>query len=137
MNVEAPPPPKGLTVPVIVTGGVAAAALVTGVVFAIVATGKHSDYNNGDLSGVPASERQSKIDALNQTALDGEHAAFYADLAFGTAALFGITAAALYFIHDEAPAQPKTTATAQPKIQWMAAPSVTPQGGGVSALVKF
>jgi len=106
-----------------ITGGVAALSLVVGTGFAIDATIKHGSY-------------KSNPDA--DKAASGERSAVVADILFGTTALFGITAAALYFIRDDAPEPQAATAPAKsPKVRWTAAPAVMHQGGGVSAVVQF
>lgn len=122
-DVPAPRAERRLTAPVIVTGVIAGLALANGIVFAIDATGKHSDY---------------KAQPDHQVGLSGERSAFIADVSFGMAALFGITAAALYFIVDD-PAPPAKGAQAPraPRAKWVAGPTALPKGGGFSATLRF
>lgn len=88
----APPVVRSVTAPVIVSGAIAGVELASGVVFAIMAASKHSEY-------------QDEPD--NDVANTGERNAFIADVSFGVAALFGLTALALYMLPDEAsPAEP-------------------------------
>ena len=125
-------PRQRWTTPVIVTGAAAAACVISGVAFGIDAISKHSSYSSS-----PAGD----------TGNAGERSAFYADLSLGAAALFGITAAALYFIADDEPAasaNPGATAKVaaaterrSQRMRWVAAPAVLPRGGGVSAAVQF
>ena len=87
----APPPPaqpvhRRVTTPVLVAGGIGIVGLATGTVFGILATADNSKY---------------KSTPDNDTALSGEKKAFVADVAFGVAALFGLTAIALYILPDE------------------------------------
>lgn len=100
----APPPPpveRHVTKPVIAAGAISAAGLASGVIFGILAAGKNSSY---------------KKMANNQDALDGERNAFISDVSFGVAALFGLTAIALYFLPDEpSPPTDATPAAAPPK----------------------
>jgi hypothetical protein len=90
----APPPPvqRRVTTPVVVSGAIGAAGLGTGIIFGILAAGKNQSY---------------KKTPDNQVALDGERNAFISDVAFGVAALFGLTAIALYMLPDEP--QPSAT----------------------------
>ena len=84
-----------------------------------------------------ASKKSSYSDHPNgEVALAGERSALLADLSFAATALFGITAAALYFIRDEEPSK-GASASGRSRPQWVAAPTVLPQGGGVSAAVRF
>jgi hypothetical protein len=85
----APPPPpvvRKVTTPIVVSGILSGIALGTGVFFAIDAVGKHSDY-------------EQKPD--HKVGVAGERSAFIADVSFGIAALFGLTALAMYFLPDE------------------------------------
>lgn len=103
----APPPPpveRRVTTPIIVAGALSGAGIASGVIFGILAAGKNSTYKSG--SGT--------VDERNQTALDGERNAFISDISFGVAALFGITAIALYLLPDE---PPPTDPAAAPKAQ--------------------
>lgn len=97
----APPPPpvqRRVTTPVIAAGAISGAALASGVVFGILAAGKNSSYKKAP---------------TNEDALDGERNAFISDVSFGVAALFGLTAIALYFLPDE-PAPESAPAPAAP-----------------------
>lgn len=99
----APPPPpvqRRVTTPVVVAGAIGGAGLVSGVVFGVLAAGKNSSY---------------KKQANNDDALDGERNAFIADISFGVAALFGLTAIALYMLPDEPPPTDSAPAPAAAK----------------------
>lgn len=92
-----------MTTPVIVSGIVAAGALVTGVIFAVDATIEHGNY----------SDRPS-----HAVGLSGERSSFIADVSFGVAALFGLTALGLYLLPDE-PSAPTPPAKAARARGWM------------------
>lgn len=99
----APPPPpvqRRVTTPVIAAGALSVAGLGSGVVFGILAAGKNGNYKKAP---------------TNDDALDGERSAFIADVSFGVAALFGLTAIALYMLPDEPPPDAGSTPTAPPK----------------------
>lgn len=88
-----PPPPveKKITTPIIVAGALGGAALINGAVFAIMALGEKSSYD----------------DAPNhKVGIAGERNAFIADVSFALGALFGLTAVAMYFLPDEPAPQP-------------------------------
>ncbi len=104
----APPVQRRVTTPVIVAGAIGGVGLVSGVVFSILAAGDNSSY---------------KSTPNHEVALSGERSAFIADVSFGVAALFGLTAIALYFLPDEpSPAGPAaTTPAAKTRTQWMSA----------------
>lgn len=126
-NEPAPPPARGrrFTAPVIVSAVIAGLALTSGVIFAIDATSKNSEY---------------KSNPNHRVGVEGERSAFIADVSFGMAALFGITATALYLIVDEAPpaaAPRKPTALPKKNPKWIAAPTALPNGGGFSAFMRF
>jgi hypothetical protein len=98
----APPPPpvqRRVTRPVVAAGIISLVGLAGGVTFGILAAGKNSAY---------------KKSPSNDDALDGERSAFIADVSFGVAALFGLTAIALYMLPDEPP-PPDTAPAAPPK----------------------
>lgn len=82
----APPIERRITAPIIVSGALAGAALVNGVVFAVMAAGDKSSYDK-------------KPD--HQVGVSGERNSFIADVSFSVAALFGLTAIAMYFLPDE------------------------------------
>jgi hypothetical protein len=97
----APPPPpvqRHVTTPVIVAGALSGAGLASGIIFGVMAAGKNSSY---------------KKTPNNDDALDGERSAFISDISFGVAALFGLTAIALYLLPDE-PSPGATDTTAPP-----------------------
>lgn len=106
-----------------VTGGAAAATLITGVIFAIVASGKKSSYSDkpdGDVAN------------------SGENAAYLADYMFGATVLLGVTSAALFFLQDDgAKSGPAVSTTPAPRVRATAAPMLLPQGGGMSARLTF
>jgi hypothetical protein len=89
-RVRPAPPPlpvvRKVTTPIVVSGILSGIALGTGVFFAIDAAGKHSEY-------------EQKPD--HKVGVAGERSAFIADVSFGIAALFGLTALAMYFLPDE------------------------------------
>jgi hypothetical protein len=102
----APPPPpveRHVTKPVIVAGAISAAGLASGIVFGVLAAGKNSSY---------------KKTPNNDDALAGERSAFISDVSFGVAALFGLTAIALYMLPDEPPPTDSAPA-APPKASWL------------------
>ena len=105
----APPVQRRVTTPVIAAGAIGGAGLATGIVFGILAVGDNSKYKK-----TPDSE----------VALSGERNAFISDVGFGVAALFGLTAIALYMLPDEPPppdAAPKADApkTGKTTRQWI------------------
>jgi hypothetical protein len=95
-----------------------------------LALGDKSDYNKNPTS--------SKAD-------DGENHALIADMAFFVAVTLGVTSAVLFLTKDDAPtttgANGAATRTAQaPKKKTYTitpAPIVTPNGGGIGAVVRF
>lgn len=88
----APPVVRTVTTPVVVSGVIAGLGVASGIVFAIFAAGDHGKYVD-------------KPD--HDVALSGERNAFIADVSFGVAALFGLTALALYMLPDEpSPTEP-------------------------------
>lgn len=98
---KSPPVKKHITTPIIVAGGISVVGLATGTLFGVLAASDHSKYTTTP---------------NNDTALSGEKKAFVADVSFGIAALFGLTAIALYMLPDEpdpntAPAAKTTTRT--------------------------
>ncbi|MBX3231690.1 MAG: hypothetical protein KIT84_23310 [Labilithrix sp.] len=98
----APPPPpveRKITTPIIVSGALSGAALVSGVVFGIMAAGDNSSY---------------KQTPNNDVALAGEQKAFISDVSFGVSVLFGFAALALYLLPDE-PTPEAPPAAAPPK----------------------
>lgn len=105
----APPPApvvRRVTTPILVSGIVAGAALVNGVIFGIDATLEHSNY-----------EKQPN----HAVGLAGERSSFIADVSFGVAALFGLTALALYMLPDEPPPANEPAKAAQPaRVNWFA-----------------
>jgi hypothetical protein len=116
---ETPPPPpteskikaappaapveRRVTKPVVAAGIISAVGLAGGIVFGVLAAGKNSSY---------------KKSPNNQDALDGERNAFISDVSFGVAALFGLTAIALYMLPDEPPPTDSAPA-APPKTSWL------------------
>lgn len=94
-----PPPPvhRHITTPILVSGGISLVGLAGGTVFGILAASDHSKYTS---------------QPNNDVALSGEKKAFIADVSFGVAALFGLTAIALYLLPDEP--DPTTAAAAKP-----------------------
>jgi hypothetical protein len=103
-HVRPPSPPAPVvhrvTAPVVVSGLISGAALATGIVFSVVAMGKHDSYVKKPDSDV---------------ALAGEQASFMADISFGMAALFGLAAIALYVLPDEQ-STPHATNSAPPTV---------------------
>ncbi len=106
----APPPPpveRHVTKPIVAAGVISGAALASGIIFGILAAGKNSKYKSG----------AGTVDDRNQIALDGERNAFISDISFGVAALFGLTAIALYLLPDEPPPPDASAPAAPPKAQ--------------------
>jgi hypothetical protein len=105
-KIKAAPPPapveRRVTKPVVAAGIISAAGLASGIVFGVLAAGKNSSY---------------KKSPNNDDALDGERSAFISDVSFGVAALFGLTAIALYMLPDEPP--PPTDSAPPPKASWL------------------
>jgi len=87
---------RRLTVPVLATGGVAAAAAIAGGVMGGLALSAHSDFN----ASHAGNDRASAYDRGGAMALG-------ADIAFGTAVVAGVVAVVLYFtqtpVADPAP----------------------------------
>jgi hypothetical protein len=88
----APPAEKKITTPIIVAGALGGAALINGTVFAIMALGDKSSYDETP---------------NHKVGISGERNSFIADVSFALGALFGLTAVAMYFLPDE-PAPPPT-----------------------------
>lgn len=85
----APPPPKAerkVTGAVIAAGVLSVTALASGIVFTLLAAGKHSEYTD-------------KPD--HKVAVEGERNVFVADVSFGLAGLFGLAAIGLYLLPDD------------------------------------
>lgn len=117
-----PPPPdldddeeETLSAGVWVAAGISGAALVGGTVLGFLALSEQSDYDM-----MPTEE----------TADRGERLALFADVAFGAAAIAGITAIVLYLTDSGTEAEDDTPDVA-------VAPAVGPTGGSVSARVQF
>jgi len=129
----APPPPpaaetKGSsTVPALITGGLAVAALGLGTVFGVMALQDKSDFDKTPTS--------SKAD-------DGENHALIADMAFGVAVTLGVTSAVLFFTSGSessptAKAAMPVRAAKPAKLPLSVTPIVTPHGGGAGATLRF
>jgi hypothetical protein len=82
----APPAEKKITTPIIVAGALGGVAVINGAVFAIMALGDKSSYDD-------------KPD--HKVGISGERNSFIADVSFAVGALFGLTAVAMYFLPDE------------------------------------
>jgi hypothetical protein len=109
--------PEGLSPGVWVAAGVAGAALVGGTVLGFLALSEQSDFDSA-----PSKESADR----------GERLALFADVAFGVAAIAGITAIVLYVTgdaggDDESPDVASLDVT----------PVVSHDGGGLSAQVRF
>jgi hypothetical protein len=85
-------------VPIIVSAAISGAAIVSGVIFTASAASSHSSYVS---------------QPNNDVALSGERSVFIADISYGVAALFGLTALALYFFPDDEEPAPASTAPAK------------------------
>jgi hypothetical protein len=81
-----PPVVRKVTVPVVVSGIIAAAGLASGIVFTVSAASQYSSY-------------KAKPD--HEVGLTGERAMFIADVSYAIAALFGLTSLGLYLLPDE------------------------------------
>jgi len=124
-----PPPPEPRSMlPAYITGGLAIAAAGVGAVFGVIALGDKSDFDKNPTS--------SKAD-------DGENHALIADMAFFVAVTLGVTSAVLFLTRDDAPAtgsaaKPKVGQAKKPKgVTVTPTPIVTPQGGGLGAVIRF
>jgi len=122
-----PPPETHSKAPAYITGGLAIAAAGVGTVFGILALGNKSDYNKNPTTA---------------TADSGENHALISDMSFFVAVTLGVTSAVLFLTKDDTPA-PAATATAAHKpvakksFTVTPTPIITPNGGGVGALIQF
>ena len=118
----APSPPdlddegeQTLSAGVWVAAGISGAALVGGTVLGFLALSEQSDFDM-----MPSEEAADR----------GERLALFADVAFGAAAIAGITAIVLYLTDSGVEAEDDTPDVA-------VSPAVGPTGGSVSARVQF
>lgn len=108
---------QGLSAGVWVAAGVSGAALVGGTVLGFLALSEQSDFDM-----MPTEDSADR----------GERLALFADVAFGVAAIAGVTAVVLYLTdgreaEDDAPDVASVEVT----------PVVSPEGGGMTAQVRF
>lgn len=108
--------PSGTSkLPAYITLGLAGAGAVVGTIFGIKALGSNSDFED-----TPTAELADQA----------ERDALIADMAFGVAVTFGITGAVLLWTSSD---EPSETA----RSTWIAAPFVSPSGGGAAARMTF
>jgi tetratricopeptide (TPR) repeat protein len=115
---EEEPEPETLPAGVWIASGLAAAGMVGGTVLGFLALSKQSDFDETPTDDV---------------ADDGERLALFADVAFGVAAVAGITAIVLYLTADEPLEEDEEDAGAAVSLS----PVVGPAGGGLSAVGRF
>lgn len=110
-------------IPAYVTLGLAVVGAGVGTVFGIQALGSKSDYNaNPTRDGLDKVERQSLL----------------ADMSYAVALTFGVTGVVLLLSNTGSKSQQVgTTKTASTTKGFVAAPYVTPQGGGAAATLRF
>ena len=111
-------PDEGLSTGVWVAAGVAGAALVGGTVLGFLALSEQSDYD-----AMPTEESADR----------GERLALFADVAFGVAAIAGVTAIVLYVTSDGGGGDDESPDVASIDVT----PVVGPEGGGLAAQVTF
>jgi hypothetical protein len=122
-----PPPETHSRAPAYITGGLAIAAAGVGTVFGILALGNKSDFNKNP---------------TNATADSGENHALISDMSFFVAVTLGVTSAVLFLTKDDTPAPAAATNGAHKPVAKKSftvtpTPIITPNGGGVGALIQF
>ena len=110
---------EGLSTGVWVSAGVAGAALVGGTVLGFLALSEQSDFD-----ATPSEESADR----------GERLALFADVAFGVAAIAGVTAIVL-FVTSDGGGDDESPDVASVDVDFT--PVVGPQGGGLAAQVTF
>ena len=99
-----------------VTGSIGAAGLIAGTVLGFLALKEHSDYDSNPSEA--AADR-------------GERLALFADVGFGVGAMAAVTAAVLYFTHDDV----EQTAPQDEHVQLV--PKLSPNSASATARIRF
>jgi tetratricopeptide (TPR) repeat protein len=128
-STDAPPPPPEthIKAPAYITGGLAIAAAGVGTVFGVLALQDKSNFNKNP---------------TNSTADSGENHALISDMSFFVAVTLGVTSAVLFLTKDDTPAPAAAgaahkTVAKQKSFTVTPTPIITPNGGGVGALIQF